>query len=389
MRSPIEEISTICYVGAGTMGCVNALVAAVSGYDVVLYDIEEATLASVETRQRGFADHMVAIGYCTAEEAAAALALVRTTSDAAEAAAGADLVSESVAENVEIKRRVHAHFDRLCGPSTILTTNTSNLLVSDIDVAVERGERFAALHSHLGSPLWDIVPGPRTAPDVLGVLERFVLSLGGEPLVLRREYRGYVVNGLIGALTRSALSMLIRGDASASTIDRSWMLHQSAPIGPFGLLDLFGIDIVADNMSNNTSPSDDSSARSTMLALLNAKVDAGTLGMKSGSGFYEYPDPAYGRADFCRDEVGTEPIHRVLLGAVLHRAAHIAADEVADPSDIDRAWKSAMGLAAGPFESVRLLGARGLADASLELIAMGLVTPAEADRAQECLTSDP
>ena len=79
---------------------------------------------------------MVAIGYCTAEAVPDALARVRTTSDPADAAAGADLVSESVVEQVGIKRDAHALFDRLCGPSTILTTNTSSLLVSEIEGAV-------------------------------------------------------------------------------------------------------------------------------------------------------------------------------------------------------------------------------------------------------------
>lgn len=190
MTGPIAEIGTVCYIGAGTMGCVNSLVAAVSGYDVVLYDLDENTLSMVADRQQGFAEHMVAIGYCDADAVPEALARVRTTSDPADAAAGADLVSESVVEQVDIKRDAHALFDRLCAPSTILTTNTSSLLVSEIEGAVERGGRFAALHSHLGSPLYDIVGGPRTTPETIEVLRRFVLSLGGVPLVLRREHRG-------------------------------------------------------------------------------------------------------------------------------------------------------------------------------------------------------
>jgi enoyl-CoA hydratase/3-hydroxyacyl-CoA dehydrogenase len=383
MTAPVAEIDTICYIGAGTMGCVNSLVAAVSGYNVVLYDLSEETLAMVAERQQGFADHMVAIGYCTAEAVPAALARVRTTSDPADAAAGADLVSESVVEQVGVKRDAHALFDRLCGPSTILTTNTSSLLVSEIEGAVERGGRFAALHSHLGSPLYDIVGGPRTTPETIDVLRRFVVSLGGVPLVLRREYRGYIVNGLIGALTRTALQLLARGDATVAVVDRAWMLHRSAPIGPFGLLDLFGLDVVADNMGNATDSADQAARRSRVLPLLTDMVDAGNLGMKTGSGFYDYPDTAYGRPDFLDDSSGTEAIHRLLVGAVIHRAVLIAADGVAEPDDIDRAWQAAMGLDSGPFDVVRELGPDEFRQMSRELVASDLIAETDAERARD------
>jgi enoyl-CoA hydratase/3-hydroxyacyl-CoA dehydrogenase len=377
----IDEIQRITYVGAGTMGSVNSLVAAVSGYEVVLYDLDPAMLASVAERQRGFADHMVTIGYCDAETAAAALARVRTTNDPEIAAAGVDLVSESVVEKVDIKREVHAQFDRLCAASTILTTNTSSMLVSEIDVAIGPRRQFAALHSHLGSPLWDIVGGPSTTPDTIDVLRRFVLSLGGVPLVLRREHRGYLVNGLIGALTRSALHLYVGDDAMPEAIDRAWMLHSSAPIGAFGLLDLFGLDVVADNMSNSIKSGDVTSHRREALSVLNRMIADGQLGMKCGRGFYEYPNPAFQAPGFLDDPAGTDGLHRLLAGAVIHRAVLLAADGVADPSDIDLAWKAAMGLDRGPFELLSDLDAGAFATIANDLLDAGLITPAESARA--------
>ena len=91
---PIDEIRTVAYVGAGMMGCVNSLVAAVSGYQVVLYDASVDMLASVVERQAGIGAYMVGIGYCTPDALTAGLERVTTASELAAALVGADLVSE-------------------------------------------------------------------------------------------------------------------------------------------------------------------------------------------------------------------------------------------------------------------------------------------------------
>jgi enoyl-CoA hydratase/3-hydroxyacyl-CoA dehydrogenase len=388
VRAPVPEIRTVCYVGAGTMGCVNSLVAAVSGYDVVLYDFDPASLALVSDRQRGFADHMVAIGYCDADAIPAALARVRTTSDPADAAHNADLISESVIEQVDIKRDALALFDRLCASGTILTTNTSSLLVSELEGALQRPERFAALHSHLGSPLYDIVGGTHTSPATIDLLERFVVSLGGVPLVLRREHRGYVVNGLIGGLTMSALQLLVRSESTVESIDRAWMSHQAAPFGPFGLLDLFGLDVVADNLRNATETTDRSTRRSEVLPLLDELVERGRLGMKTGGGFYDYPNPAFQHPDFLDDGSETSTLSAYLVAAVIHRAALIAAAGIAEREDIDRAWLAAMGLGVGPFGLLDEIGPDGFREMSRRQVEADLLS-AEDSEAVEAFLGNP
>ena len=345
----IDEITTVCYVGAGTMGSVNALVAAIAGYDAVLYDLDPAALEQVPIRQREFADFMVATGFCTEQQVTEAFERIRTTTDPTDAAAQADLLSESVIESLDVKRSVHAQFDELCAPHTILTTNTSALLVSDIEDAVQRGDRFAALHSHLGSLLVDIVGGPRTTPDTVDVLRRYVRSLGAIPLVMKRESPGYIVNALLGPLMMSAAHLVVLDAADVHTVDSSWMVHRGAPMGPFALLDMFGLDMVLHNWQNPSA--DDTpfrvARRAQTVPLLERVVGDGNFGMKTGKGFYDYPDPAYQSPDFTGYADPT--VHDHLLTAVVLRATLLAADDIAEPIDIDRAWMAATSLPIGPF----------------------------------------
>jgi 3-hydroxybutyryl-CoA dehydrogenase len=345
----IDEIQTVCFVGAGTMGCYNSIAAAISGYDVVLYDVDEATLSQVSERHAEMAAFLVGGGYCTEEAVPAALERVSLASDLRAATANADLVSESVFERLDIKRETHRQLDEVCPPHTILTTNSSALLVSEIETAVKRGDRFAALHSHLGAPLVDIVGGPRTSAATIDTLRRYVLSTGGVPLVLKKEYPGYVLNAMLGPVLGCALALVAESVASPEDVDRAWMSGLSAPMGPFGMMDLFGVNVIYDSWQYRKEDRFSPSLRPKILTLLQPMIDNRELGMKSGRGFYYYPNPLYSQPGFAVPGEGHEQIYHTLLVALIGNAALVAAHEVAEPEDIDRAWTTGTFLDAGPF----------------------------------------
>lgn len=352
----IPEIKTVLYVGAGTMGCYNSLAAAISGYKVVLYDVNADTLARVPQRHQEFVAMLVGGGYCTAEAAAEALPRVRVTADLKQATAGADLVSESVFERVDIKRDIHRQLDALCPPHTILTTNSSALPLSAIEDVVMRGERFAALHSHLGSPLVDIVGGPRTDPAVIQLLERYVRSTGGVPLVLKKEHPGYVLNAILGPVMSAAMLLLIKGAATVEEVDSSWMRRHRAAIGPFGMMDLFGLNLIYDSWQYREEDAANREPRQGILDLLGPMLERGELGVKSGSGFYQYPQPRYQQADFLGSTIDNQQATDTLLVALLANALVVAGCDVAAPVDIDRAWMAGTYLETGPFATLDQLG---------------------------------
>jgi len=356
----IKEINNVCYVGAGTMGCANSLVAAVSGYNAVVYDVSEKSLAQVADKHREMGAFLVGSGYCSVEQLEASAARISCEQNLLEAIANADLVSESIIEDLGIKREVHGELDKLCAAKTILTTNTSGLLVSDIEDAVERGDRFAALHSHYGSPLIDIVGGPRTSGETIDILERYVLSLKCVPLVLHKENRGYVLNALLGPVLTIALILVVEGVASKEEVDAAWMKRRRAPMGPFGMMDLFGLNVVYDGWQHREPDPREDALKPKVNALLESYLDRGEYGSKSGKGFYSYPNPAFEQTGFLDFNGETSNSHLAMTTALISNAILLASKDIASPEEIDRAWTVGMTLDTGPFALLEEMGSHAL-----------------------------
>ncbi len=341
------DFKRIAFIGAGTMGCYNSLLAALSGYQVVLQDRDADVLELVPAVHEAMGTHLINIGYCTQDDLKLASGRVSVETDLQPTVAGVGLVSESVPERLTLKREVFAELEAICAESTILTSNTSALLISDIDGALKYGKRFAALHSHFGALLFDIVAGPRCDSHTVEQLERYVRSLKAEPLILNKEHPGYVFNALLGAALSAAKWQVITEDVSIEDIDRAWMATFSTSLGPFALMDLFGLDVVHDSWRETRDDPIRQQRQELVLDFLQPYLDAGRLGRKAGVGFYRYPDAAFMQENFT-DSSDTEQI-RPLLKALFDAANRIEAAGIAGRSDIDRAWCTALGVAQGPF----------------------------------------
>ena len=296
-----EEVRRVVVVGCGTMGQQIGFQCAGHGLDVVLYDVAPGALESARERIGVYADGLVASGVIAAEVRDSALARITMTTDASVAADDADLLSEAVPEDPELKGRVLAEFDALCPPRTIFATNTSTLLPSQFAKVTGRPDRVIALHFHL--PVWvtnlaDVMPHDGTRREVTERVLQFARQIGQVPIELRREHHGYVFNAMYTALNREAITMAEQGVASIEDIDRAWMHVSKWPHGPFGALDAVGLDTawqITEYWARELT-SDLQLRRNA--DFLKAYVDRGELGVKSGKGFYSYPDPAYARPGF-------------------------------------------------------------------------------------------
>ena len=284
----IEDIKKVGIVGAGTMGAGVAQIFAEFGYTVILYNRSEAGMKrAVERLQSKVAVNPISIE----TEAEVAGAKIYTTHDLT-ALAQVDLISESIAENIEIKQDIFRKLNEICDANTLFTTNTSGLSISQIATAVSHPDRFAGVHFFNPSeivPAVEVIKGEATSNVTCEVLIDLLKQMKKQPVLVQKDVPGFVASRLQCAVVREALHLIEEGIASPADID-AVMKHglglRWALLGPLEIADLGGLDIfntvgsyIAKSLSNATdSPK-----------VLQDLVAAGKLGAKTGSGFYDYP----------------------------------------------------------------------------------------------------
>lgn len=297
----IDEIKRVLILGAGTMGQQIGLQCAMHGYEVVFYDISQEILDDAMRRVNKLASWYASSGRITEDQRGKTVSRITATTDAAKAAADADIVSESVPEDPALKGRVFAQFDKLCPERTIFTTNTSYLVPSMFASASGRPDKLAALHFHdlRMSNVVDVMPHPGTAPEVTRLVQDFARSIDQVVILLNRENYGYVFNTMISSLFFSAMTVASKNVSSIEDVDRAWMGITHMPIGPFGLMDQVGLKTVWTITEYWAKKAGDKQSQRNA-DFLKEYVERGELGYKTNKGFYTYPNPAYADPDFLK-----------------------------------------------------------------------------------------
>ena len=294
-----ESIQRVCVVGAGFMGSQIALHCAVHGRDVWLHDISETALARTEIQLRRLLIEQAAAGVVDDAAAAVALGRLRRPTLWGEAAAEADIVIEAVKEDLAVKREIFAALDRICPPHTILTTNSSSLRISRIESATSRPGKV--LNTHFVQPVWkhpfvELMGGSQTSTETMQSVKSFMESMSLLTIMVRKENTGFVFNCIWRAVKKESLRLLDQGVASVEDIDRTWMIQMESDMGPFAMMDRIGLDVVRDIEQVYYEESGDS--RDAPPRVLEEKIACGELGVKTGRGFYTYPQPAWQQPGF-------------------------------------------------------------------------------------------
>ena len=278
----------VAVIGAGLMGSGIAQVAAASGWDVVLRDITAEALGRGMAAIEKSTDKFVSKGSMSADDRAATLERITTTTDLA-AAAEADVVVEAVFEQIDVKREVFAELDRICKDGALLATNTSAIPITNIAAATARPE--AVVGTHFFSPvpmmgLCELVRGRRTSDETLAAARSFAESIGKTCVVVNRDVAGFVTTRLIAAFVMEAVRLYESGVASAEDIDTACRLGFGHAMGPLATTDLTGVDILHHATKNIYDETAD--PKFFPPEILTRMVSAGELGRKAGRGFYAY-----------------------------------------------------------------------------------------------------
>ncbi len=289
-----RAFETVCIVGAGFMGTQIGLQCATHGYTVWFVDSQEESLQRATQRCSQELARWLEKGQINLSEREAVLSRSHTSTKLSAGVSNAGLVIETVPEHLEIKRAVFAELDQVCPPHTILATNSSSLRISTIENATHRLDKV--LNMHFYTPVWqrpivELMRGTATSDETIESTIRFAHTIGLTPLLVRKESTGFIFNRVWRAIKKECLHLVDDGVASYEDVDRAWMIANSHPAGPFGLMDMVGLDVVRDIEMVYFHESGDASDAPPRLLL--DKIAEGELGVKTGKGFYTYPNPAY------------------------------------------------------------------------------------------------
>ncbi len=270
------------------MGSGIAHVSGQSGFEVLLFDLEDRLLERALSGISRNMERQVARGALDAGQKVQALERIATTRDLSSFKT-ADFVVEAVTENLDVKSRIFGDLDKIARPETILASNTSSISITSLGAATGRAERVIGMHFMNPAPMMELVEvisGRDTSPGTLDRTVGLARRMGKTPVQVN-DSPGFVSNRVLIPMINEAAFCLMEGVATAEAVDSIMKLGMSHPLGPLALADLIGLDVCVNIMEVLHRGLGDSKYRPC--PLLVEMVESGHLGRKSGQGFYSYP----------------------------------------------------------------------------------------------------
>lgn len=281
-------VKKVIVIGAGIMGAGIAQLCAQNGIETVLTDINmELSGGGVARIEKGLAKR-VEKGKISEDDKNAVMSKI-TAADNYDAAADADVVIESVVEDMKIKKIVLGAVDKVANPNAIIATNTTALSISEMASATSRPEKVVQMHYFNPPPIMklvEIMPGQKTAQATLEAAEAFAKQLGKDPVVCKNEAPAGIVSRILGQLLNEATWLVEHGVAEPADIDKAMKLGANHPMGPLTLVDMIGLDTHRAKMMTLRRELDD--PRYAHPPIVDKLIEEGNLGRKTGKGFYDY-----------------------------------------------------------------------------------------------------
>ncbi|HCN51284.1 MAG TPA: 3-hydroxyacyl-CoA dehydrogenase [Chryseobacterium sp.] len=297
------DFKNITIAGSGVLGFQIAFQTAYHGFKVTVYDINDEVLEKAKNKFKALSEAYQKDLHSTPEQLEATFKNLNYNSDLAEAVKDADLLIEAVPENPDIKIDFYHKLAKVAPEKTVFATNSSTLLPSQFAEATGRPAKFVALH--FANEIWkhntgEVMRHPETSQEVFDAVIKFAKAIGMVALPIYKEQPGYIVNSLLVPLLGAAVNLWVDGVADVETIDKTWMVATGAPTGPFGILDVVGINTAYNINKMEAEETQDPLKIKAVEKLKEDYIDKGKLGVLSGEGFYKYPNPAYQDKDFLK-----------------------------------------------------------------------------------------
>ncbi|HJO17810.1 MAG TPA: 3-hydroxyacyl-CoA dehydrogenase NAD-binding domain-containing protein [Vicinamibacterales bacterium] len=284
IKLPIQKIGV---VGAGTMGHGIAQVFAQAGFEVCLQDVRTNALDRATSNIARSIEKLVAKETLTAKDAELARLRLTTTTDL-DALSDVNYVIEAIVEDVTAKRDLFRAIDALVAPDVILASNTSAIAINTIASATTRQPCVLGMHFMNPVPLMplvELIRGQATSIETVRLSIELIKIIGKTP-VEAADRPGFIANRVLMPMINEAIYALMEGVGSAEAIDTVMKVGMNHPMGPLALADLIGLDVCLDIM--RVLHEGFGNDKYQPCPLLCQMVEAGTLGRKTGNGFYKY-----------------------------------------------------------------------------------------------------
>lgn len=278
----------IAVIGSGTMGNGIAHTFALYGFDVALIDINDRQLEKALHTIAANMDKQIAKGVIDEDKKAAALNRISTYTALTDIAVNVNVVIEAATENRAVKLDIFKQLSQIVGGDVILATNTSSISISEIADVTKIPQNVVGMHFMNPVPLMklvEVIRGKRTSDATVRTIIQLARQLEKTPVEVN-DAPGFVANRILMPMINEAIYTLAEGVSGVEEIDTVMKLGMAHPMGPLQLADFIGLDVCLAII--NVLYEGFNSPKYAPCPLLNDMVEAGNLGVKSGSGFYEY-----------------------------------------------------------------------------------------------------
>ena len=349
------RVKNITVLGSGIMGHGIAQVSATAGYNVVLRDIEQKFLDNAMEKIKWSLDKLVSKQKISQTEADDIFSRIKPVVDLKDSVKDCQLVIEAVPEILDLKRKVYEELDQAANKDVIFASNTSTLPITEIANTTSRPEKFIGIHFFNPPQLMklvEIIPGQKTAKEVVDLTLDFVKSVKKEPILCRKDVPGFIINRLFIPLVHEACYVMDRQQCQLTEIDSAVKFKLGFPMGIFELADFTGMDVIHKaTIEMYLRDKKVINPHHKIEQLYNEKK----LGQKSGEGFYKYSADKYERIPLS-EELAEKCNPIQIVANILNNAAWLITNQASDVAEIEKAAQLGLGLKKPLFETAKEYG---------------------------------